>query len=228
MKDKSASVLVTVSGGRSKTLIGAAISPHRTSAACQMKMEGIHAFVCACSRGTHKHFFNHFLYWTNLLVSLHSHHIRHVIIFCRGHTGKCCLPPVHLNHILHCTSVWLLPLSLLHIGLIRILLTSHFHPSVFLSLTERSCQTCRSTLHKHLSFVCRLRACSNLEMGWICPLVYWRLKKFLSVFAPLTQTCIDTVRRAHKQKRTSLPFPSQLVICAKALGVGGEVSAVIW
>lgn len=81
-----------------------------------------------------------------------SHHIRHVIIFCRGHTGKCCLLPVHLNPMLHCTSVWLLPLSLFHIGLIRILLTSHFHPSVFLSLTECSCQTCRSTLHK--LFIC--------------------------------------------------------------------------
>lgn len=40
-KDRSASVLVTVSVCRSKTLIEAAISPHCTSAACQMEMEGI-------------------------------------------------------------------------------------------------------------------------------------------------------------------------------------------
>lgn len=48
----------------------------------------------------------------------------------------------------------------------------------------------------------------------------------LSVFPPLTQTCIDAV--SHTYKLTSLPFPSELVICAKALGVVGEVSAVIW
>lgn len=41
MKDRSASVLVTVSVCKSKTLIGAAISPRCTSAACQMEMEGI-------------------------------------------------------------------------------------------------------------------------------------------------------------------------------------------
>lgn len=41
MKDGSASVLVTVSVHRSKTLIGAAISPHCLSAACQMEIDGI-------------------------------------------------------------------------------------------------------------------------------------------------------------------------------------------
>lgn len=41
MKDRSVSVLVTVSVCRSKTLIGAAISLHCMSAACQMEMECI-------------------------------------------------------------------------------------------------------------------------------------------------------------------------------------------
>lgn len=39
--DASASVLVTVSVCRSKALIGAAIWPRSTSAACQTEMEGI-------------------------------------------------------------------------------------------------------------------------------------------------------------------------------------------
>lgn len=60
MKDKSASVLLTVSVGGSKALIRAAISPLCMSAACQMKMEGTQAFVCAHAC-THKQAFNQLL-----------------------------------------------------------------------------------------------------------------------------------------------------------------------
>lgn len=73
MKDKSASVLLTVSVGGSKALIRAAISPLCMSAACQMKMEGIHAFVCACLLHTHKQAFNQLLYWAHFLIPLPSY-----------------------------------------------------------------------------------------------------------------------------------------------------------
>ena len=83
----------------------------------------------------------------------------------RTHRMVLFIPHVFISH----GTVYMCVLSLFHIGLILSLLTSHLHPSVFLSLIEHSCQTHRSTPRKHLSFICRLCGCSNLETGWICP-----------------------------------------------------------
>lgn len=171
MKDNSASVLVTVSVGRSKTLIGAAISPHCMSAACQMKMEGIHAFVCACSRGTHKHFFNHLLYWTHLLVSFH---------FTSYPTCNYFLQRTHRKVLF--TSCAFKSYAALYICVVAAFIFVPYWPHphlidisfspVSFSLADRmqlSDVPLNSSQTLHLSFVCCLRACSNLEMGWICP-----------------------------------------------------------
>lgn len=118
MTDRSASVLVTVSVCRSKTLIGAAISPHCTSAACQMEMEGIWysaewtsltpRHTCSRDRQTircaHMHTNTplitsctiHTYSCTTRLISHSSPHPPNVIIFYRE---QWCLPPVYLYYI---------------------------------------------------------------------------------------------------------------------------------
>lgn len=80
MKDKSVSVLATVSVGGSKTLIGAPVSPCCTSAGCHTKMEGIHA-RCACMfQEAHKRFSSRPLYRARLVVSFPSYYTRHLIM----------------------------------------------------------------------------------------------------------------------------------------------------
>lgn len=91
--------------------------------------------------------------------------------------------------------VWLLPLSLFLIGLILILLTSHFHPSLFPSLIEHSCQTCCSTFYINIcpSYVAYVSA-ATLRWRTFCPFLLSH-KTFTDIVA---RTNIYTQTQTHK------------------------------
>lgn len=106
-----------------------------------------------------------------------------------------------------------------------ILLTSNFHPSAFsladwTEVSDVSPDTSQTfVLHVSPMWV------QQPWDGLMFVPVSWQ-PKFLSSFLPLTQTFICT--HTHTLRGIRLPSLSQFVICAKALGEVGGVSAVIW
>lgn len=129
MKDKSVSVLATVSVGGSKTLIGAPVSPRCTSAGCHTKMEGMPARCVCMFQEAHRRLSSRPLYRAHLVVSFPSYYTRRFIYILRRKDASCLLGVCGARCAW--TRAWLLPLSLFHIGFILVLLTSHFHPSGF-------------------------------------------------------------------------------------------------
>lgn len=157
------------------------------------------------------------LYVPTRLISPSSHHLRHAIIFYRGHTEQCCLPTVYLHHTLYACVV---------AAFIFVPYWPHPHLDISFPPITFTPRRLNTAVRQHFTNICPsyVAYVSAATLRWAVP-VYWQLKKFLSFFLPLTQTCTDTVTRAkhtHKHKVTSicLASPSQLVICAKALGGG--------
>ncbi len=183
----------------------------------------------------HKHFFNRLLDYMHLLM----HYLSHFTL--KSSSPKC-------NYFLQRTHGTVLFTSCVIISygtvcmsgcclyLCSILASSSScWKLIFTQFFSRWLNTAVRCAAQHLTNTCPSRvahvSAATLRQAEFVP-VYWQLKKFSVLLSPRrTKTAHSRAQTyVHKHKLTSicLPSPSQLVICAKALGVVGVVSAVMW